>query len=742
MKTLKVILTIVSIMFINQISYSYIVHVTRPNPCEGFPSHELYPAEDFHVDFRIERHDLFDTDFARVRIYVKQGDIPFTMYINAHEQTNVNLSTAINLLNYPGFCANKITTIIVEAFPQGILTPIYYGYGYVVVHRNEVSCQNATATNGTSTQTISQSVRTFYGTNPCGPLASANYIINQHRIRFTFNGNFNNSWVIVDEPLCLGFSNALPNYQLPWARVVNQTNSQVVFETFTYKVWGIDGAYLGWFPCPPEEAKVVYYTCRSPVLDSLVQWPKPITPRNNLGYVFRYIHPVLPNTIDTWSDLYNIHKIEFTPMGDRARIIRHRWGVPPLNQDLLPPYQITYFGANDCGQTVLDSLYIIWGQDPPYLCPEIGFYINGERIIENHILNQSPQNPDMDVTDKYIISNPELPEKEFIEFDISEAADDETKLDLLELYKFTLAKEYNLAVTNEGKEICYEERQNSLKALYNKTEDITYLLYKNDNKVKELKEGDTLEMSFIPDNSNYVVLRIWGPTNKDKIAGTIVTDEGKENTFLSRNNESSVCIELDKDNISSLKIVAKQSFTINQIQMVKNEGTFVKDKLDLKSAFNKSGDIQKKISSSDKDYAIIAKDNSSSFSFVNKIDSNPNFKQVYVLTSMGSYKKAGESQMKFNNDESGLPGTNKLFNNIPNPFNPATSIKFEIKNDAMVKVSVYDITGREIKSLVNEFKKAGEYKITFDGSGFASGIYFYKMQTGEFIETKRMILIK
>jgi hypothetical protein len=83
-----------------------------------------------------------------------------------------------------------------------------------------------------------------------------------------------------------------------------------------------------------------------------------------------------------------------------------------------------------------------------------------------------------------------------------------------------------------------------------------------------------------------------------------------------------------------------------------------------------------------------------------------------------------------------------LNQNYPNPFNPVTNIKYDLPKDVFVSIKVYDLLGREIKTLVNEFKNAGSYLVSFNGSEFASGIYFYRIQAGSFIQVKRMVLIK
>ena len=78
----------------------------------------------------------------------------------------------------------------------------------------------------------------------------------------------------------------------------------------------------------------------------------------------------------------------------------------------------------------------------------------------------------------------------------------------------------------------------------------------------------------------------------------------------------------------------------------------------------------------------------------------------------------------------------------PNPFNPATNIKFSIPKSSFVKLVIYDLLGSEVALLVNEGLNAGSYKTDWNASGFTSGIYFYKLEAGDFIDTKKMILVK
>jgi hypothetical protein len=89
-----------------------------------------------------------------------------------------------------------------------------------------------------------------------------------------------------------------------------------------------------------------------------------------------------------------------------------------------------------------------------------------------------------------------------------------------------------------------------------------------------------------------------------------------------------------------------------------------------------------------------------------------------------------------------IPEVFALSQNYPNPFNPSTEIRYSIPANGFVRLKVYNLLGEEIAVLVNEYKNQGEYNVTFDGSNLASGVYFYKLELGSYIATKKMVLIK
>ncbi|HZW38597.1 MAG TPA: T9SS type A sorting domain-containing protein [Ignavibacteriaceae bacterium] len=92
--------------------------------------------------------------------------------------------------------------------------------------------------------------------------------------------------------------------------------------------------------------------------------------------------------------------------------------------------------------------------------------------------------------------------------------------------------------------------------------------------------------------------------------------------------------------------------------------------------------------------------------------------------------------------EVGEPSEFTLSQNYPNPFNPTTSIKYSVPFENKVSIKVFDVMGKEIMSLVNEVKPVGNYEVQFDASSFSAGTYFYQMTSGNFVSTKKLILIK
>jgi hypothetical protein len=89
-----------------------------------------------------------------------------------------------------------------------------------------------------------------------------------------------------------------------------------------------------------------------------------------------------------------------------------------------------------------------------------------------------------------------------------------------------------------------------------------------------------------------------------------------------------------------------------------------------------------------------------------------------------------------------VPGEYALHQNYPNPFNPSTTIWYELPTAGNVKLTVFDMLGQIVATLVSERKQPGTYTVQFDGSGLATGVFFYRLQAGTYVETKKLLLIR
>lgn len=127
-----------------------------------------------------------------------------------------------------------------------------------------------------------------------------------------------------------------------------------------------------------------------------------------------------------------------------------------------------------------------------------------------------------------------------------------------------------------------------------------------------------------------------------------------------------------------------------------------------------------------------------------------NLGNVYVTgSSAGSGTSVDFATIKYSQTPTGidqtvynLPENYSLLQNYPNPFNPSTNIQYEVSNKQFVTLKVYDVLGKKVATLVNEEKPAGSYQVNWNASNLSSGIYFYKLQAGSFVETKKMILLQ
>ncbi|MBK7447376.1 MAG: T9SS type A sorting domain-containing protein [Ignavibacteria bacterium] len=136
----------------------------------------------------------------------------------------------------------------------------------------------------------------------------------------------------------------------------------------------------------------------------------------------------------------------------------------------------------------------------------------------------------------------------------------------------------------------------------------------------------------------------------------------------------------------------------------------------------------------------------------NYISTRINYNSVYFTDSLTGWvvgdsgiilkTTTGGILTNFANTSTEIPDKYFLSQNYPNPFNPVTNLEFGIPELEFVSLKIFDVLGNEVSILVNENKPAGRYEVTFNGTGLPSGIYYYKLTSGNYSYTRKMMLIK
>jgi hypothetical protein len=206
--------------------------------------------------------------------------------------------------------------------------------------------------------------------------------------------------------------------------------------------------------------------------------------------------------------------------------------------------------------------------------------------------------------------------------------------------------------------------------------------------------------------------------------------------------------ELDEND--AVEIIFNNETEIDYFILTDNLKTVKAEKLELVSSAKGSEDLQSKIKQTDATYAELLPGEDIHFKYKTKQNVDKKKKIKHVLKVVGRYEKAeieGLSIGKEKGDgiasvEEELPKENRLFDNYPNPFNPTTTIKYELKEAVNLTLKVYDSLGRIVKTIEEGIKPAGRYEVSFDGSELSSGMYFYRLQSDKFNFTKKMLMIK
>lgn len=243
----------------------------------------------------------------------------------------------------------------------------------------------------------------------------------------------------------------------------------------------------------------------------------------------------------------------------------------------------------------------------------------------------------------------------------------------------------------------------------------------------------------IPNKSVYTA-ELWGFNNGDNYSSG-------QKFFARRENRSVIVVPVSKyEYIDSLYVKWYRDFNITYMCTVPiYYGGYIENDLPLNSAQHSvQGDVTYLLLEKDNQYAEMDNTANITLHFKNTPEPIPDgWVRDYIFVTDGRYiNRSGDKKLTMVNNNSNIPKVFSLHQNYPNPFNPITKIKYDIPKNVNVSIKLYDILGREVKLLINEFKTAGYYEVDFDGTNYASGVYFYRIEAGSFVKCNKMVLVK
>lgn len=440
--------------------------------------------------------------------------------------------------------------------------------------------------------------------------------------------------------------------------------------------------------------------------------------------------------------------------------------------------QKKFFNFNT--HSYFSPLEILRPPEPPVSgCPWLLVSDGYQLKYRNSLLknSQHTKNYGMDITDNYVIEQEpyiNLNEKS-VTLGIKEISDDENLTDQIRARIIDHPENSKIGVTENGDVILYypdEIISPSLALLSGRNvskETVYDSLY--GIKVKG-KESDKLYLEF-PVNSgrrhlsgNFPdsIALILDPNSPEDNSGNPVIKnvtgvitakdiEGNENAvpsdFGMRQLRSDLFIPVfGNKKVKSAEIYWDRDFEYSYIGVLPvYYGGFTERNLDLTSAADyRFGDVKELLLNSDKNYYNA---DSSTFLIMNFKPSGDKPQAGYIRSYVFSITGRSIKSNTFSENKTDQTGTrsygvfrNRLSEIFPNPFNPETNLEFEISDPGFVTLKVYDLLGKEAATIVNETLKPGNYRIKFNGSSLRSGVYFMKLTTGSYSETKKMLLIK
>ncbi len=394
-------------------------------------------------------------------------------------------------------------------------------------------------------------------------------------------------------------------------------------------------------------------------------------------------------------------------------------------------------------------------------------------IGDNNLLKKSeiPENSGQDLTDLYKLNiQPSLTNENQFSLKIIETENDFGYIDRVSFKAIDHPVGTKIGITEYNQIVTYstDAISSSNDAELNEEENITRYIrynYHGNNEVTGLASDSISAANFdlgIPYTGDSLALIFEVSSN-----GLTATDEQVKDfageismyansspmpnmkKFTRRENSSVIIIPISTSDaiVDSVIITWFRDYNLKYLYLapITYSGYTITEIPLLSAIHTVEGEVNDKLSSIDGNYANIDSNNMLTLTYSNIAAPVSGMIREYVFETTGRYEdvtssEGGDSPLLLRNNN--IPYENKLFDNYPNPFNPQTKIKFNIKTNRWVKISIYDILGKQVSVLVDQFKEKGEYELVFNASIFASGVYFYRIEAGDFIECKKMVVLK
>ncbi|MCX7759455.1 MAG: T9SS type A sorting domain-containing protein, partial [bacterium] len=402
-------------------------------------------------------------------------------------------------------------------------------------------------------------------------------------------------------------------------------------------------------------------------------------------------------------------------------------------------------------------------------CPFVYIWNGNEYIEDNNILPQSEYLTNLKETDFVVdyyqlFRRPEVINNTY-KLRVAEYEQERSILDQFKLFVVDHDPDVNISVTESGEIIQYAKPASIVEAQLEK-EDVQKYMSELDNNFVDADAEETLYLTFdSPLDLNEKGLLINAilrpippdPPEKKLIAGRIMQNiEGKmvnTSEFRLRRNPSYLWLPItggnSKVNSFEIGITWNQAVSIDYTELSNRmELPYTKTECELLLAEHSVlGEVTQFLEESDKgavelypgqhiDLIFFApsleEGKRRSFVFV----SNGRYDRIEDEKSLIALKKQKSEQVKE------LPKDYSLSQNRPNPFNPVTTINYALPEPGFVTLKIYDVLGREVATLVSEYKEAGYYEVSWDATNVPSGIYIYRLQAGNFTSVKKMVVMK